>query len=325
MPRFLRASLGIVLAELISLNAAHAAYPDRPVTLIVPFPAGGPSDVLARAVAQRMGTALGQSVVVDNVAGAGGIIGLDKVAKAKADGYTLAFGTIGTHVVNAAVYRKLPYDPVTSFDPIGLMGSAPMVLLVKKDLPVNDLAQFARYIGQNKAKVSYGSAGIGSISHYGCLMLLYALKVDITHVPYRGAAPAMNDLLGGQIDFMCDQSTTAIPQLESGRIKAIAMLSKDKLEQLPKLPTAASTGVDLDLRSWNALFAPKGTPPEVAARLNQALQAAQADPQLGAQMQKVGVELPSAAQLTPATVTAYIQLGLKNIVPVLMAKAEYLD
>jgi tripartite-type tricarboxylate transporter receptor subunit TctC len=325
MPRILFSNFFSAALCAVAAWPAHAAYPERSVTLIVPFPAGGPSDVLARAVAQRMGNKLGQPVVVENAGGAGGTIGIEKVAKSKADGYTLAFGTIGTHVINTAVYRKLPYDPIASFEPVGLLGSAPIVLLGKAGLSPNNLREFAKFVGENKGKLSYGSAGIGSISHYGCLMMLSALNADVTHVPYRGAAPAMNDLLGGQIDFMCDQSTTAIPQASSGRVKPIAVLTREKLDQLPDISTAAATGYDLDLRSWNALFAPKGTPPEVMMRLIQALGETLKDPELRAQMQKVGVDMPTPAQSTPATVAAYIQLGLKNIVPVVKSKAQYLD
>ena len=305
--------------------AAQQAFPAKPLTLIVPFPAGGPSDALARAVAQGMAADLKQTVVVENIGGASGTIGLTKLVNAAPDGYTMGFGTIGTHVANAALFKKLPYDPLASFAPIGLAGTAPLLLVAKAGLPVSNLKEFVAYADAHKAGMTYGSAGVGSISHYACVVLLSALKQNITHVPYRGVAPAMNDLMGGHIDFMCDQSTTALPQIAGGKIKALAVLSDKPLPQLPGVATAASAGYDVNLRSWNALFVPKATPPAVVARLNEALRAAVADPALVKQMEAVGVDLPSSDALAPATVTDLIARGLEKDVPALRARGEYLD
>ena len=312
----------ISLAPLLlaATTATAQSFPAKPVTLIVPFPAGGPSDALARALAQGMAADLKQTVVVENIGGASGTIGLAKLMNAAPDGYTIGFGTIGTHVANAALFKKLPYDPLTGFEPIGLAGTAPLLLVAKAALPVSNLEEFIAYAEKNKADMTYGSAGVGSISHYACVVLLSALKLNITHVPYRGVAPAMNDLMGGHIDFMCDQTTTALPQIAGGKIKALAVLSDQPLPQLP-----ASQGYDVNLRSWNALFAPKGTPQPVMARLNQALRAAAADPALVKQMTAVGVDLPSPDALQPATVTALIARGLEKDVPALKARGEYLD
>lgn len=304
---------------------AQQVFPAKPLTLIVPFPAGGPSDALARGVAQGMAADLKQTVVVENIGGASGTIGLTRLVNAAPDGYTMGFGTIGTHVANAALFKKLPYDPLTSFTPVGLAGTAPLLLVAKASLPVSNLKEFVAYAEANKAGMTYGSAGVGSISHYACVVLLSALKLNVTHVPYRGVAPAMNDLMGGHIDFMCDQSTTALPQIAGGKIKALAVLSDQPLPQLPGVATAASAGYHVNLRSWNALFAPKATPPAVAARLNEALRAAVADPALVKQMEAVGVDLPSSAALQPATVTDLIARGLEKDVPALRAHGEYLD
>jgi tripartite-type tricarboxylate transporter receptor subunit TctC len=305
---------------------AHAqGFPSRPITLIVPFPAGGPSDALARAVAQPMGKQLGQPVVIENVGGAGGTIGLARLAKSAPDGYTLGFGTIGTHVANVAVYKKLPYDPVADFQPVGLAGAAPMLLVARADLPASSLQDFLAWLARDPKNASYASAGVGSISHFGCVMLLSALKRDVTHVPYRGVAPAMNDLMAGQVDFMCDQTTTALPQLAGGKIKAVAVLSRSRLAELPGVPTVASLGHELDLKSWNALFLPKATPAPVARRLVEALAAAMGDPQLRKQMEAVGVTLPRPEQVNPAEVTSLIQLGLEREVPALKARGQYLD
>ncbi len=300
-------------------------FPNKTVTLIVPFPAGGPSDALARALAQGMAADLKQTVVVENVGGASGTIGLAKLGNATPDGYTIGFGTIGTHVANAALFKKLPYDPLQGFEPIGLAGTAPTLLVAKAALPVSNLKEFVAYAEKNKAQMTYGSAGVGSISHYACVVLLSALKQNITHVPYRGVAPAMNDLMGGHIDFMCDQTTTALPQIAGGKIKALAVLSDRPLPQLPGVATAASDGYDVNIRAWNALFAPKATPAPVMARLNEALRAAVADPALVKQMQAVGVDLPSPEALVPARVTELIARGLEKDVPALKARGEYLD
>ncbi len=322
-----RRCLASLLACLLATGPALAqqAFPDKPLTLIVPFPAGGPSDALARTVAQGMAADLKQTVVVENIGGASGTIGLTKLVNAAPDGYTMAFGTIGTHVANAALFKKLPYDPLASFAPIGLAGTAPLLLVAKASLPVSNLKEFTAYAEANKAGMTYGSAGVGSISHYACVVLLSALKQNITHVPYRGVAPAMNDLMGGHIDFMCDQTTTALPQIAGGKIKALAVLSDKPLPQLPGVATAASAGYDVNLRSWNALFVPKATPPAVIARLNAAVRAAVADPALVKQMEAVGVDLPSPAMLQPAIVTDLIAHGLEKDVPALKARGEYLD
>jgi tripartite-type tricarboxylate transporter receptor subunit TctC len=322
--------IALIAAILVIVLAADAAaaqdFPARPLTLVVPFPAGGPSDALGRAVAQGMGASLKQTVVVENVGGASGTIGLAKVVQASPDGYTLGFGTIGTHVANAALYKKLPYNPLHDFAPVGLAGMAPTMLVARPTLPVSTLNEFVAYVGANRAKMTYGSAGIGSISHYACVVLLSSLQQTVTHVPYRGVAPAMNDLMGGHIDFMCDQTTTALPQILGGKIKAVGVISDRPLPQLPDVPTAAASGYrDVNIRSWNAIFTPKATPAPVLERLNTALRAALADPALVRQMQAVGVDLPTGADLAPAAVTALISRGLARDVPALRARGEYLD
>ena len=324
--RHLLAATTLALFTAVSPTAAAQGFPTRPVTLIVPFPAGGPSDALARAVALRMGKNLGQTVVIENMGGASGTIGLSKMVRANPDGYTLGFGTIGTHVANVALFKKLPYDPVADFEPIGMAGSAALILVARSGLPGGDLKDFITYAQANMARLSYGSAGVGSISHYGCVMMLSALKLDITHVPYRGVAPAMNDLMGGQIDFMCDQTTTALPQVAGGKIKVLGVLSRQPLKQLPAVTTLASLGYgDVDVRSWNAIFAPKGVPKDVLSVLNKALAAAVADAELRAQMAAVGVDLPTAETVAPGIVSASIALGLRRDVPALKARGEYID
>ena len=319
--------LAAVFAVGLNISAATAqTFPDRQLTMIVPFPAGGPSDALGRSVAQAMATHLKQSIVVENIGGASGTIGLTKLIKAAADGYTLGFGTIGTHVANVALFKKLPYDPIADFEPVGLAGMASTLLVARKDLPASTLQEFVAYARTNREKLTYGSAGIGSISHYACVVLLSSLKLNITHVPYRGVAPAMNDLMGGHVDFMCDQTTTALPQVLGGTIKAIAVLGDQTLPQAPQVATAASAGYpDVNLRSWNAIFVRKGTPAPIVQKLNEALRAAVVDPDVVRQMTAVGVELPHGANLESGAVTALIARGLQQDVPVLRSKGEYLD
>jgi tripartite-type tricarboxylate transporter receptor subunit TctC len=269
---------------------------------------------------------LKQPIVVENISGAGGTIGLAKLVKSAPDGYTLGFGTVGTHVANAALYKKLPYDPLADFDAVGLAGTAPTILLARPLLPASNLPEFVAYAGANRATATYGSAGVGSISHFACVILLSALKQNVTHVPYRGVAPAMNDLMGGHIDVMCDQSTTSLPQVAGGKVKALAVLTDRKLAQLPDVATASSFGYgDVNIRAWNALFAPKATPAPVIKRLNDALRAAVADADLRRQMEAVGVDLPAPEQLAPRTVSELIAIGLARDVPALRARGEYLD
>ena len=330
MKHLMRLIAGLAAACVTSLctpaaMAADAAFPSRPVAMIVPFPAGGPSDALARAVARKMSEDLGQPVVIENLGGANGVIGLTKAAKANPDGYTIAFGGIGTHVANVALYKKLAYDPVADFAPIGPAGASPLLLLARADLPASNLQDFVAWLAKNNGKASYGSAGVGSISHYGCVLLLSSIGHNVTHVPYKGVAPAVNDLMGGQIDFMCDQTTTALPQVAGGRIKAIAVLSGTRLAQLPQVGTAAEARYPLNVRSWNALFAPRGTPQPVVARLTGALQQAVADPALRKQMEALGLDLPKPADATPAAVSALIARGIREDVPALKAKGAYLD
>ena len=316
-----------MLAFALNVAAATAQdFPGKQLTLIVPFPAGGPSDALGRAVAQAMAGHLKQSIVVENIGGASGTIGLARLLQAPSDGYSLGFGTIGTHVANVAFFKRLPYDPVADFEPIGLAGMASMLLVAKPGLPAANLRDFVTYARANREKLTYGSAGVGSISHYACVLLLSNLKLNITHVPYRGVAPAMNDLMGGHVDFMCDQTTTALPQVLGGTIKAIAALSDQPLPLAPQIPTAAAAGYPgANLRSWNAIFVRKGTPAPVRQKLNDALRAALADPDVVRQMTAVGVALPTGHDLEPGAVSALIAQGLEQDVPLLRAKGEYLD
>ena len=317
----------LALALLLISTTLHAqSWPSKPITLVVPFPPGGPSDVLARRYAQHMGVTLKQSVIIENIAGAGGTIGTARVARAASDGYTLAFGTIGTHAANLALYRNPGYDPQRDFEPVALLGTAPLVLVAKQALPVNNFKEFVDYAKANTAKLSYGSAGAGSISHMGCLLLMAELGTDITHVPYKGVAPAMNDLLGGQIDFMCDQTTTVVPQLKGGRIKALAVLTRESSSVLPGVPSTARSGYpDLNARAWNGLFAPKGTPKLLIEKFGAAVAAALGDAEFRRGLEEVGITLPAKEQAEPQWLAIYVSSDIAKLVPLLKSKQQYLD
>ncbi|MBN9474689.1 MAG: hypothetical protein ABS43_23570 [Bordetella sp. SCN 67-23] len=317
---------GALFALAATSSACAQAWPDKPITLIMPFPAGGPSDALGRAVAAKLGPRLGVSVVVENVGGAGGSIGMQKLARAAADGYTIGFGTIGTHAANMIMYRKPLYDARKDFEPLGQVGSAPLLLLVKQSLPVNDFPQFADYLQAHKATMSYGSAGVGSIAHLACLLLLSDMKAEVMHVPYKGVAPAMTGLMGGETDFMCDQTTTSLAQAASGRVRAVAVLTREPFPGLPKVATAQSSGrTAIDFRSWNALFAPRGTPPAIVDKLNTAINDALADPALVKQMRDVGVEFPARADNTPGHLARLVDSEITRLRPILEAKNVYID
>ena len=254
------------------VGAMAQAYPSKPITVVVPFAAGGPTDALARILCQRMGEALGQQLIVENVGGAGGTIGVAKVARAAPDGYTLAFTHMGTLAVNIALYKSLPYDSQKDFEPVGLGGTNPMVLVAKKDLPAKTFQEFQAYVKANEKKVQYGMAGIGAASHLGGLMLNSMMKVDVLEIPYKGTGPALNDLVSGQFDYMVDQAVNVLPQIKSGNIKALGVSTTKRLSQLPDVPTIDESGLKgYEVTIWNGFFAPKGTPKDVVAKLNQAL------------------------------------------------------
>ena len=262
--------LWVAAAVLVLPSAARAQdYPNRPVTLVVAAAAGGPIDVFTRIMAERMSPILGQSVTVENVGGGGGTLGGQRVAKAQPDGYTALLGTIATHT-NPQLYGDKPlYDPRTDFVPVALIAEIPLILIVRKDFPANTFEEFVAYAKANQGKLNYGSAGVGSAAHLGCVMLDRALGTNIQHVPYRGTAPAMQDMLAGRIDFLCDIAVTAVQNIKGGTVKGLANLSGQRSAVLPDLPTAAEKGYpSVQAYTWTALFLPKGTPPAVAAKLN---------------------------------------------------------
>jgi tripartite-type tricarboxylate transporter receptor subunit TctC len=277
-------------AAVWSVAAQPQPFPARPVTIVVPYAAGGVFDTMARIIAVRMGELLGQPVIVENVTGAGGIIGVQSVMNAKPDGYTVLLGTIGTHAYNQSIYRKRRYDAVSDFTPVTLFSDQPMVLEGRKDLPANNLAEFIALLKQNGARMQYGSAGVGSTTHLACALLNARIGVDVTHVPYRGGGPAANDLIGGHIDYMCGNLGTSVVRVTAKQSKALALLSRERTPLMPGLATAHEQGIkDYDVVTWTAFFLPKGAPKDIVAKLNEATNAAMDTPAIKTRFNAIGI------------------------------------
>jgi tripartite-type tricarboxylate transporter receptor subunit TctC len=280
---------GVGLAP--ALAAAQGGYPSKPIQLVLPFPPGGATDVVGRVVGQKLGERLGQTVIVDNRPGAGTIVGASYVAKSAPDGYTLMATSGTTFTVNPAVYPRLPYDPQKNFEPIGLIGSTGLILLANRDVPVNNLKEFVAAAKAEPGKYSYGSFGAGTTAHFAGEALLNLTGTKMLHVPYKGSSAAMTDLIGGQIPFSVDTVAAAIPQLKSGKIKAIAVTTAKRSSLLPNVPTVAESGFPgMDTSTWIALVAPRGLPPEVKAKLEKALADTIADPATRKKLIDNGIE-----------------------------------
>jgi tripartite-type tricarboxylate transporter receptor subunit TctC len=264
-------AIGLIAALVAKERAVAQSWPTRPLTLVVPFAAGGPSDVAGRIIAQRMSELLGQQVVVENPSGAGGTLGSSRVAKAVPDGYQFVIGNIGTHAWSQSLYKKPPYDTVADFLGLSLVVESPRAVITPTNFPANSLPEFITYIRANQATAKFGSAGAGSASHVSCILLNAALGVSVTHVPYRGLGPAMQDLIAGRIDYMCDSPSTSLPQIQANLIKAVATTGQRRSASLPKVPTAQEQGLNFDVNSWQGLFLPKGTPEPIVRRLTQAI------------------------------------------------------
>jgi tripartite-type tricarboxylate transporter receptor subunit TctC len=288
----MRKLLLVVATMLMAGSAMAQSWPTRPVTMVIPFAAGGPTDVLGRVMAQRLSEILGQQVVVENVGGAGGMTGAQRVAQAAPDGYQFVLGTVGTHAQNQTLYKKPLYQAATDFTPVALIAEVPLVLITRKDLPAATLPEFIAYAKANQAKMSFGSAGSGSATHLGCVLLNAAMGTDITHVPYRGTGPAMTDLTGGRIDFMCEIVTTALPQIKGDNVKAVATLTKTRSPVLPDLATANEKGLsDFEAYTWNAFFLPRGTPEAIVKRLHEATIQAMETPAVRERLEGLGAAL----------------------------------
>ena len=266
------AALVATLACPVFAQEPAASWPSRPITLIAPFAAGGGNDVLARILAPPLSDILKQSVIIENVAGAGGMTGSNRVAKAAPDGYTAGLGSVGSHAFSQTLYKKPLYNAATDFAPVVMIADQPLLLVARKDLPAPNLREFITYAKANQSKMQHGSAGVGSATHLGCLVFNAAIGVNITHVPYRGGAPAMTDLIAGRIDYWCPFSTTAMPQIKGDTVKAIALFALQRLAVLPDLPTAHEQGLaNFEASTWNAMFLPKGTPTAIVQKLHNAV------------------------------------------------------
>jgi tripartite-type tricarboxylate transporter receptor subunit TctC len=307
----------IVLAVLVAVGLTAAAkaedYPSRAITMVIPFAAGGPTDVLGRVVADRMSQLLGQQVVVENVGGAGGMTGVQRVAQSPPDGYTIALGTVGTHAQNQTLYKRPLYNAASDFTPVALMAQVPLVLIARKDLPVNNLQEFIAYTKANQSKMSFGSAGAGSATHLGCVLLNAAMGVDIQHVPYRGTGPAMQDLAAGRIDYLCEIVTTALPQIQGGTVKPIAMLSLDRSPVLPNLPTANESGLPkFEAYTWNAIFLPKGAPREIVNKLHDAIAETMKTPTVKDRLEGLGVMIVPPEKDTPEYLDQFVKSEIEK-------------
>ena len=309
----------------IAASAQAQEYPTKAITLVVPFAAGGPTDTVARMIGASMGTRLKQTIIVENVAGAGGTIGANKVAMAKPDGYTLFLHHIG-HSTAPSLYRKLPYNSIDSFEPVGLVTDVPMMLVARSNFPAKDLKEVVAYVKANKDKVSLANAGIGSASHLCGMLFQSAVGTEVTTVPYKGTAPAMTDLLGGQVDLMCDQTTNTTAYVKSGKIKVYGLSTKSKLAMMPEVPTMHDAGLPgFDVAVWHGLYAPKSTPKPVVDKLAAALQAALADPAVKQRFNDLGTEPVTAARATPEALRMYLKSEIDKWGPVIKKAGIYAD
>ncbi|MDM0015012.1 tripartite tricarboxylate transporter substrate-binding protein [Variovorax sp. J22P168] len=316
---------GLAVAGFATLTWAD--FPDKPVTLVVPFAAGGPTDKIARDLAEALRKPLGQTVVIDNTIGAGGTIGAAKVARAAPDGYTLLVSHIGMATA-PALYRKLPYKVPEDFETLGLINEAPSVLIGKPDLAANSFAELRQWIAASGSKVNLANAGLGSASHLCGLMFQSALKTPMTPVPYKGTAPAMTDLIGGQVDVMCEQAVNAVPQIEGKKVKVygITSLQRLPLASLKDTPTLSESGLkDFNVQVWHGLYAPRGTPPAVLAKLNAALRTALKDPELIKREEALGLTVVSDERLEPAGHRRFVEAEKLRWAKVIKDAGEYAD
>jgi tripartite-type tricarboxylate transporter receptor subunit TctC len=297
----MRKHLVAALAGLAAFVGSAQAqdFPSRPINLVIPFAAGGPQDGIGRLVALRMGEILKQQIAVENVGGAGGMTGSARVMQAPPDGYTMLLASVGTHAQNQSLYKKPLYDASNDFTPVGLLAETPIALITKPDLPPNNLKEFIAYAKANQGKMTFGSAGAGSATHLGCVVVNHTLGIDATHVPYRGTGPAMADLLGGRLDYLCDIINSGKPHIDAGKVKAMAILTKQRSPALPNLPTAAEQGSAIEAYTWSALFLPKGAPAAVVKKLNDAAVQAINTPAVKDTLAKVGAQVVSNDRATP--------------------------
>jgi putative tricarboxylic transport membrane protein len=329
MPTFMTRTTSLIATSLIAACLVAAAvspalaqaYPTRPITVVVPFPAGGPSDVVARIVAESMSKALGQQMVIENVGGAGGTIGSARVAAAAPDGYTLLAGSMGSHVSAPVLTPGIKYNSERDFAPVGFTAHAPAVVVARKDFPAANLKEFVQYVRKNDGKIKQAHGGIGASSHMACFLFNSLAKVNPISVAYRGTAPAMNDLIAGHVDYLCEQAVSVTGAITGGQVKALAVSATKRLPTLPNVPTAKEAGLDYQMSIWAGIFAPKGTPKPIVDKLAGALAKALDDPAVQKRMANLGGSIPSKDERTPAKFEAYVTAQIAHWSPILKAAA----
>ncbi len=325
MIRSLRAAACAAAVALLAVPVAAQQFPSRPLTIVVPFAAGGPTDTVARSVAAAMEKPLGQPVVVENKPGAGGTLGADNVAKAAPDGYRLLVWHIGMST-SPALYRRLPFDPMKDYAHIGLINDVPMTLLVRNTLAVKDLGELVAWARANAGKATLANAGLGAASHLCGLLFQQAIQTEMITVPYKGTAPAITDLIGGQVDVLCDQTTNTTQQIRAGKVRAVALTAPARLSTLPDIPTAAEGGLKgFELGIWHALYAPKATPKPVVDKLVSALQAALANPDVQKRFAELGSVIYPVEQQTPEGLRKHLQAEIDKWGPVIKKAGVYAD
>jgi tripartite-type tricarboxylate transporter receptor subunit TctC len=316
----MKAILSMALLAFGVAGAQAQSYPTRPVTVIVPFAAGGPADITGRIAADQFSKILGQQFVVENVGGAGGTTGATRAARAAPDGYTLLLGHLGTHAASVALTANLAYNPETDFEPIGLVGEQPELLVTRKDLPPNTLAEFVSYAKANESKLNMAHAGVGSVSYTGCLLLNAAIGIKPTLVPFTGTAPVMNALLGGQVDYVCDPILGPLPHVRAGTMKALAITSEKRHPALPDVPTSAEGGLpQFNITVFFGVFAPKGTPKEVVGRLVAALDKGLDDETARKRLTDLGASIPDKNRRGPQPLAALVKTEIARLTPILKA------
>lgn len=321
--KLLTVALGV--CTLSSTVLAQANWPTRPVTLVVPFAAGGPTDVVARTLAGSMSRTLGQTVVVDNKLGAGGTVAASFVARAAPDGYTFFIHHNGM-ATSTALYRKLSYNPLTDFEFVSQAVDVPMTLLARKDFPANNLRELVAYVKANSAKINLANAGLGAVSQLCGMLFERAIGVKLTAVPFQGTAPAMNALLGGQVDILCDQTTQTIPQIKAGSVKFYGVTTRNRIRALPDAPTLSEGGLkDFEVLVWHGIYAPKGTPKPIIDRFNVALRAALKDPEVLKRMADLGAEIAPDAKLSPQGLQTWLKAEIDKWGPIIRASGNFAD
>jgi tripartite-type tricarboxylate transporter receptor subunit TctC len=325
-PLFKRCLTWAALSLTMLTSAQAQTFPDnKPVTMVVPFAAGGPTDVVARMLAIPMGKALNTTVTVENTVGAGGTIASARVARAAPTGHTIYLHHMGMATA-VALYRKLSFDPLKDFEYIGQVVDVPMTMLARKDFPANNYAELINYIKANKDKVSLANAGLGAVSHLCGLLFMSSIGIDLTTVPYKGTGPAMNDLLGGQVDLLCDQTTQTVPMIKENRIKVYGVTTLKRLSALPNVPTLDEQGnKGFEVKVWHGMYAPKGTPKEAIDKLNAALKAALNDPGVKQRLADLSSEIPSADKITPEGLRSHLEAEIKKWGPVITKAGIYAD